>query len=73
MEVLFHCHLRKHFGTLNLPNLDYSQVNVVKYAIQRPLFSWHSPVTGTKATIIYNLIKKNGGQVLITKNVTAQK
>ncbi|XP_026688459.1 regulator of nonsense transcripts 1-like, partial [Diaphorina citri] len=36
-EVLFRCHLPKHFSAPNLPDLNRSQVYAVKHAIQRPL------------------------------------
>lgn len=36
-EVLFRCHLPKHFSAPNLPDLNRSQVYAVKHALQRPL------------------------------------
>ena len=36
-EVLFRCHMPKHFSAPNLPDLNRSQVYAVKHALQRPL------------------------------------
>ena len=36
-DVLFRCHLPRHFSAPNLPDLNRSQVYAVKHALQRPL------------------------------------
>ncbi len=36
-EVLFRCHLPRHFSAPHLPELNKSQVYAVKHALQRPL------------------------------------
>ena len=36
-DVLFRCHLPRHFSALNLPDLNRFQVYAVKHALQRPL------------------------------------
>ena len=36
-DVLFRCHLPRHFSVSNLPDLNRSQVYAVKHALQRPL------------------------------------
>ncbi|KAF7991396.1 hypothetical protein HCN44_002958 [Aphidius gifuensis] len=68
-EVLFRCHLPKHFSAPNLPDLNRSQVYAVKHAIQRPLSLIQGPPgtgkTVTSATIVYQLVKQNGGPVLV--------
>lgn len=68
-EVLFRCHLPKHFSGPNLPDLNRSQVYAVKHAIQRPLSLIQGPPgtgkTVTSATIVYQLVKQNGGPVLV--------
>lgn len=59
----------KHFSAPNLPDLNRSQVYAVKHAIQRPLSLIQGPPgtgkTVTSATIVYQLVKKNGGPVLV--------
>lgn len=66
-EVLFRCHLPKHFSAPNLPDLNRSQVYAVKHALQRPLSLIQGPPgtgkTVTSATIVYQLVKQNGGPV----------
>ncbi|XP_015126226.1 regulator of nonsense transcripts 1 homolog [Diachasma alloeum] len=68
-EVLFRCHLPKHFSAPNLPDLNRSQVYAVKHAVQRPLSLIQGPPgtgkTVTSATIVYQLVKQNGGPVLV--------
>lgn len=68
-EVLFRCHLPKHFSAPNLPDLNRSQVYAVKHALQRPLSLIQGPPgtgkTVTSATIVYQLVKQNGGPVLV--------
>lgn len=68
-EVLFRCHLPKHFSAPNLPDLNRSQVYAVKHAIQRPLSLIQGPPgtgkTVTSATIVYQLVKQSGGPVLV--------
>lgn len=58
----------KHFSAPNLPDLNRSQVYAVKHAIQRPLSLIQGPPgtgkTVTSATIVYQLVKLNGGPVL---------
>lgn len=64
-EVLFRCHLPKHFSAPNLPDLNRSQVYAVKHALQRPLSLIQGPPgtgkTVTSATIVYQLVKQTGG------------
>ncbi|KAL7017145.1 hypothetical protein ACKWTF_010272 [Chironomus riparius] len=59
----------KHFSAPNLPDLNRSQVYAVKHAIQRPLSLIQGPPgtgkTVTSATIVYQLVKINGGPVLV--------
>lgn len=68
-EVLFRCHLPKHFSAPNLPDLNRSQVYAVKHAIQRPLSLIQGPPgtgkTVTSATIVYQLVKQTGSPVLV--------
>lgn len=68
-EVLFRCHLPKHFSAPNLPDLNRSQVYAVKHALQRPLSLIQGPPgtgkTVTSATIVYQLVKQSGGPVLV--------
>jgi regulator of nonsense transcripts 1 len=68
-EVLFRCHLPKHFSAPNLPDLNRSQVYAVKHAVQRPLSLIQGPPgtgkTVTSATIVYHLVKQSGGSVLV--------
>lgn len=68
-EVLFRCQLPKHFSAPNLPDLNRSQVYAVKHALQRPLSLIQGPPgtgkTVTSATIVYQLVKQNGGPVLV--------
>ncbi|XP_018916568.1 regulator of nonsense transcripts 1 [Bemisia tabaci] len=68
-EVLFRCHLPKHFSAPNLPDLNRSQVYAVKHALQRPLSLIQGPPgtgkTVTSATIVYQLVKQSGGAVLV--------
>uniref|UniRef100_T1J7E0 DNA helicase n=1 Tax=Strigamia maritima TaxID=126957 RepID=T1J7E0_STRMM len=68
-EVLFRCHLPKHFSAPNLPDLNRSQVYAVKHALQRPLSLIQGPPgtgkTVTSATVVYHLVKQNNGPVLV--------
>jgi len=68
-DVLFRCHLPKHFSAPNLPDLNRSQVYAVKHALQRPLSLIQGPPgtgkTVTSATIVYQLVKQSGGPVLV--------
>ncbi|KAL1454067.1 hypothetical protein WDU94_010357 [Cyamophila willieti] len=68
-EVLFRCHLPKHFSAPNLPDLNRSQVYAVKHAIQRPLSLIQGPPgtgkTVTSATIVFQLVKQTGSPVLV--------
>ncbi|XP_043192907.1 regulator of nonsense transcripts 1-like [Amphibalanus amphitrite] len=68
-EVLFRCHLPKHFSAPNLPELNRSQVFAVKSALQRPLSLIQGPPgtgkTVTSATIVYHLVKQTHGSVLV--------
>ncbi|XP_026750025.2 regulator of nonsense transcripts 1 [Galleria mellonella] len=68
-EVLFRVHLPKHFSAPNLPDLNRSQVYAVKHALQRPLSLIQGPPgtgkTVTSATIVYQLVRQNGGPVLV--------
>lgn len=68
-EVTFRGNVPKHFSAPNLPDLNRSQVYAVKHAIQRPLSLIQGPPgtgkTVTSATIVYQLVKQNGGTVLV--------
>uniref|UniRef100_A0A6B2EFZ7 DNA helicase n=1 Tax=Phlebotomus kandelakii TaxID=1109342 RepID=A0A6B2EFZ7_9DIPT len=69
-EVTFRCtNLPKHFSAPNLPDLNRSQVYAVKHAVQRPLSLIQGPPgtgkTVTSATIVYQLVRQNGGAVLV--------
>lgn len=63
------CVLPKHFSAPNLPDLNRSQVYAVKHAIQRPLSLIQGPPgtgkTVTSATIVYQLVRLNGGPILV--------
>nr|CAI5854297.1 unnamed protein product [Callosobruchus analis] len=54
-EVLFRCHLPKHFSAPNLPDLNRSQVYAVKHALQRPLSLIQGP-PGTGENRICNFL-----------------
>ena len=62
---MFRAHLPKHFSAPNLPELNRSQVYAVRHALQRPLSLIQGPPgtgkTVTSATIVYQLVKQNGG------------
>ncbi|XP_038115156.1 regulator of nonsense transcripts 1 homolog [Culex quinquefasciatus] len=61
--------LPKHFSAANLPDLNRSQVYAVKHALQRPLSLIQGPPgtgkTVTSATIVYQLVRLNGGPILV--------
>ena len=68
-DVLFRCHLPRHFSASKLPDLIRSQVYAVKHAMQRPLSLIQGPPgtgkTVTSATFLYQLVKQHGGPVLV--------
>ncbi|CAG0894471.1 unnamed protein product [Darwinula stevensoni] len=68
-DVVFRSHLPKHFSAPNLPDLNRSQVYAVKQSLQRPLSLIQGPPgtgkTVTSATIVYHLVKQNGGPMLV--------
>ena len=69
-DVMFRSHLTlRHFTAPNLPDLNKSQVYAVRHALQRPLSLIQGPPgtgkTVTSATIVYQLVKQNGGPVLV--------
>jgi len=68
-DVVFRCHLPRQFTAPNLPELNKSQVYAVRHALQRPLSLIQGPPgtgkTVTSATIVYQLVKQNGGPVLV--------
>lgn len=68
-DVLFRCHLPRHFSAPNLPDLNRSQVYAVRHALQRPLSLIQGPPgtgkTVTSATIVYQLVKQHGGPILV--------
>lgn len=68
-EITLRGNLPKHFSAPNLPDLNRSQVYAVKHAIQRSLSLIQGPPgtgkTVTSATIVYQLVKQNGGTVLV--------
>ncbi|KAH8918063.1 P-loop containing nucleoside triphosphate hydrolase protein [Atractiella rhizophila] len=59
----------KRVSAPNLPDLNHSQVYAVKSVLQKPLSLIQGPPgtgkTVTSASIVYNLSKINGGQVLV--------
>ena len=61
--------LLREFSAPNLPDLNRSQVCAVKHALQRPLTLIQGPPgtgkTVTSANIVYQLVKKCGGPVLV--------
>ena len=68
-DILFRGALPRHFSATNLPDLNRSQVMAVKYALQRPLSLIQGPPgtgkTVTSATIVFQLVKSQGGPVLV--------
>lgn len=68
-DMIFRGNIPKHFSAPNLPDLNRSQVYAVKHAIQRPLSLIQGPPgtgkTVTSATIVYQLVKLNGGTILV--------
>merc|ERR1719322_2274125 len=67
---MFRSHLTlRHFTAPNLPDLNKSQAYAVRHALQRPLSLIQGPPgtgkTVTSATIVYQLVKQNGGPVLV--------
>ena len=68
-DVLFRTHIPKHFSAPNLPELNRSQVYAVRHALQRPLSLIQGPPgtgkTVTSATIVYQLVKQQGGPILV--------
>ena len=68
-DVLFRCHLPRQFSAPNLPELNKSQVYAVRHALQRPLSLIQGPPgtgkTVTSATIVYQLVRQNGGPILV--------
>ena len=61
--------LPKKFSVPGLPDLNMSQINAVKSVLQKPLSLIQGPPgtgkTVTSATIIYQLAKSTGGQILV--------
>lgn len=59
----------KKFSVPGLPDLNSSQIEAVRNVLQKPLSLIQGPPgtgkTVTSATLIYHLIKANGGQVLV--------
>jgi len=65
-DVMFRAsQLPRHFSANNLPELNRSQVFAVKHALMRPLSLIQGPPgtgkTVTSATIIYQLVRQQGG------------
>uniref|UniRef100_A0AC34QSM7 Upf1 domain-containing protein n=1 Tax=Panagrolaimus sp. JU765 TaxID=591449 RepID=A0AC34QSM7_9BILA len=68
-DILFKIQLPKRFNAPGLPELNHSQVNAIKNALQRPLSLIQGPPgtgkTVTSATLVYHLVKQINGQVLV--------
>uniref|UniRef100_A0A914YUY4 DNA helicase n=1 Tax=Panagrolaimus superbus TaxID=310955 RepID=A0A914YUY4_9BILA len=67
-DIMFKINLPKRFNAPGLPELNHSQANAVKAALQRPLSLIQGPPgtgkTVTSATLVYHLVK-HVGQVLV--------
>eukprot|EP01098_Paradermamoeba_levis_P007640 TRINITY_DN3174_c0_g1_i1.p1 TRINITY_DN3174_c0_g1~~TRINITY_DN3174_c0_g1_i1.p1 ORF type:complete len:673 (+),score=196.54 TRINITY_DN3174_c0_g1_i1:212-2020(+) len=63
------CTLPRRFSAPGLPELNHSQVYAVKSVLQRPISLIQGPPgtgkTVTSASIVYQLVKQNQGQVLV--------
>lgn len=68
-DVIIPCTLPKTFTATNLPDLNKSQVDAIKHALQRPLSLIQGPPgtgkTVTSATIVYHLSRTNNKPVLV--------
>jgi len=68
-DVMIPCTLPKSFTADNLPDLNKSQIDAIKHALQRPLSLIQGPPgtgkTVTSATIVYHLSKTSNKPVLV--------
>lgn len=68
-DVIIPCTLPKTFTATNLPDLNKSQVDAIKHALQRPLSLIQGPPgtgkTVTSATIVYHLSRTSNKPVLV--------
>lgn len=68
-DIVIPCTLPKVFTANNLPDLNKSQVDAIKHALQRPLSLIQGPPgtgkTVTSATIVYHLSRTNKKPVLV--------
>lgn len=68
-DVIIPCTLPKTFTANNLPDLNKSQVDAIKHALQRPLSLIQGPPgtgkTVTSATIVYHLSRTSNKPVLV--------
>lgn len=68
-DIMIPCTLPKTFTATNLPDLNKSQVDAIKHALQRPLSLIQGPPgtgkTVTSATIVYHLSRTSNKPVLV--------
>lgn len=68
-DIILPCTLPKTFTANNLPDLNKSQVDAIKHALQRPLSLIQGPPgtgkTVTSATIVYHLSRTSNKPVLV--------
>uniref|UniRef100_A0A7E4VNX2 DNA helicase n=1 Tax=Panagrellus redivivus TaxID=6233 RepID=A0A7E4VNX2_PANRE len=68
-EITFKMSLPKRFNAPGLPEINHSQANAIKAALQRPLSLIQGPPgtgkTVTSATLVYHLVRQTNGQVLV--------
>jgi len=68
-DIIIPCTLPKSFTASNLPDLNKSQVDAIKHALQRPLSLIQGPPgtgkTVTSATIVYHLSRTSSKPVLV--------
>lgn len=68
-DIVIPCTLPKSFTAKNLPDLNKSQVDAIKHALQRPLSLIQGPPgtgkTVTSASIVYHLSKASSKPVLV--------
>uniref|UniRef100_A0A6G1SGJ9 DNA helicase n=1 Tax=Aceria tosichella TaxID=561515 RepID=A0A6G1SGJ9_9ACAR len=68
-DIIIPCTLPKNFTANNLPDLNKSQIDAIKHALQRPLSLIQGPPgtgkTVTSATIVYHLSRTSNKPVLV--------